>query len=105
MKTISVDFQGWPIKAMTLGELLERFGLHIDETIDNTKCFISGLVDKSMIDAYPMILEDDGMGYGIKPKYVTEISKEIYNDERGIKENVFNIFADYQENSPSQDQT
>lgn len=104
MKTISIDFQGWPIKAMTLGELLERFGLAVDETMDNTKCFVSGLVDKSIIDAYPVVLEDDGMGYGIKPKYITEVSKEIWYDE-DIKENVFNIFADYQETVSSENQT
>ena len=86
MKIIDTDFQGWPIYAVTLRELLERLGIvEIGEGLLSIK-------NPELLDAYPITLEDDGMAYGIKQQYLTnDIDTEVYYDDE-LKENVFNIF-------------
>lgn len=92
MKQIGTDFQGWPINALTLREILQRLGfieyLPGEFTIGNLE----------LLDSYPLTLEDDGMAYGIKPMFITEVDNEIYkNDESNL--NVFNLFRDgYRQN-------
>lgn len=72
MKQIGNDFQGWPVTAMTLGEILHRLGFR--------KRF--GLVcinaNDPILKAYPRLLTDDGMGYGIRPEFVTEADRDTY---------------------------
>lgn len=92
MKQIGTDFQGWPINALTLREILQRLGfieyLPGEFTIGNLE----------LLDSYPLTLEDDGMAYGIKLMFITEVDNEIYkNDESNL--NVFNLFRDgYRQN-------
>lgn len=92
MKQIGTDFQGWPINVLTLREILQRLGfieyLPGEFTIGNLE----------LLDSYPLTLEDDGMAYGIKPMFITEVDNEIYkNDESNL--NVFNLFRDgYRQN-------
>lgn len=87
MKQIGTDFQGWPINALTLREILQRLGfieyLPGEFTIGNLE----------LLDSYPLTLEDDGMAYGIKPMFITEVDNEIYEDEVSHL-NVFNLFRD-----------
>lgn len=93
MKQIGTDFQGWPEMAMTLREILiNKLGLKISENEDGYH-FISGHLNKDILDSYPVILEDDGMGYGINPRYITSVDNEVYRDDK-IEDNVFNIFAE-----------
>lgn len=87
MKQIGTDFQGWPINALTLREILQRLGfieyLPGEFTIGNLE----------LLDSYPLTLEDDGMAYGIKPMFITEADNEIYEDDNSNL-NVFNLFRD-----------
>lgn len=87
MKQIGIDFQGWPINALTLREILQKLGfietLSGDFSFDNPE----------LLDSYPMTFEDDGMAYGIKPMLITEVDNEIYEDDES-KLKVFNVFRD-----------
>lgn len=72
MVQIDNDFGGFPVEAMTLREILNKLGFKNDGTsfsIDN---------DNPILDAYPYTLEDDGMGYGVNPKFIMLPDKDIY---------------------------
>ena len=90
MKRISVDFQGWPINALTLKEILLRLGFEENEktiTLKKTE------ETNNLLDSYPRILEDDGMAYGIDQGFVTEVDPFVYVFERestGVDERVDN---------------
>ena len=90
MKQIGIDFQGWPINALTLREILERLGFEED---DKTITFIKNEDTNKLLDAYPLLLEDDGMGYGINPMYIIECEAKVYTDEDSNLE-VFNLFRE-----------
>ena len=60
---INFDFQGWPIKKMPLKEILERLGIY-DYKIQ----------DEKLLDTCPLLLTDDGMGYGVSEAYITEVN-------------------------------
>ncbi len=80
---ISIDSQGWPVYKKTLREILESLGARVENGIigfDN---------DNFILDVYPTILEDDGMGYGVSPKYITEASSYSSNGNNSI-----NIFVE-----------
>jgi hypothetical protein len=118
MKRIGTDFQGWPINAMSLMDILKQIGFK--ETKDGL------LISKNnpLLDAYPHLLMDDGMGYGVDPQYITEIDIESYEDniktietvedkesEYGYKDvvntetiRVFNVFRDVPENKIENDE-
>lgn len=75
MKQIGTDFQGWPVYALPLRNILKELGF--TETED-------GFVikkDNPLLDAYPRLLIDDGMAYGVDPQFVTEADPEIYDRE------------------------
>ena len=76
MKPLVYDFQGWPVNGLTLREiLLDITGFKEEDgkiSIDS---------NNPILDAYPRILEDDGMGYGVSPKLVSEADPEIYEEE------------------------
>jgi hypothetical protein len=112
MEQIGVDFQGWPIYALTLGEILRYCGFKKE---DGKLCIDA---DNEVLKAYPVLLSDDGMGYGVNPEYVTEVDLDIYEKkikaiEYEVGENkklditpivvektvkVFNMFRDVPEN-------
>lgn len=79
---------GWPIYAFTLREILVELGFK-----ENEPGLFQWVDDPEILDAYPITLEDDGMGYGVNGQYITEVSSEIYKDE-SLKESVFNLFRD-----------
>lgn len=90
MIAIDYDFEGWPKYAHTLREILIALGAKVDE---NGNIVFNG--DDELLDAYPYILEDDGMGYGVNERYATEIDKELWDNQIGDQEvKTFNIFAD-----------
>ena len=92
MKLISVDFQGWPVAALNLYEILKLIGFVVE---DDKLVLELNETTKKIISAYPRILEDDGMGYGVKPMYVSEIDTEIYEDEIcGTPTPMFNVFRE-----------
>lgn len=87
MKQIGIDFQGWPINALTLREILHKLGFNEI----NQGEFI--MYDEYLLDSYPITYEDDGMAYGIKPMFITETDNVVYEDEKSKLE-VFNLFRD-----------
>ena len=116
MKQIGTDFQGWPICAMNLGEILKRLGFVED---DKAISLQKNEKTEKLLKSYPRLLTDDGMGYGVNPEYVTEVDTEIYDQKiKTIEEkvvslppfpqvdtiineeeiSVFNIFRDVPEN-------
>lgn len=90
MKQIGTDFQGWPINILTLREILHKLGFEEDS---KTIYLIKSEYSNELLASYPMTLEDDGMAYGIKPMFITEVDNETYKDD-GSKLKVFNLFRD-----------
>ena len=102
MKQIGTDFQGWPINALTLKEILKQLGF----TDTGDGYFIEK--GNEILNAYPRLLEDDGMGYGIDSGFITIAEKDVYDFDRestgreeGVKryevmngEKVFNLFIE-----------
>lgn len=92
MIEIMRDFQGWPMKAHTLREILLSLGFEEDS---ETITLIKGEENMKLLDSYPRLLEDDGMGYGVNEQYIVEVDNSVYDgtiaDE---KVNVFNIFRE-----------
>lgn len=85
MVKIDEEVTGWPIYALTLREILKELG-----AVQVGKYgFI--IRNKKLLDSYPVTLQDDGMGYGIRPKYITQCDPDIYID-RESQLNVFNLF-------------
>lgn len=77
MIQIGTDFEGWPVNAMTLREILKRLGFK-----ENKNTF-SISKDNKLLDSYPYLLEDDGMAYGINAQYVIDAEGEPY--EKTVK--------------------
>ena len=75
MIQIGTDFQGWPVRAMTLREILECLGFEEDS---RTITLAKNEETSRLLDSYPYLLEDDGMGYGVKGEYITEASSDIW---------------------------
>lgn len=86
------DFQGWPVKALTLREILLSLGFEEDtETIT----LIKSEEAYKLLDSYPRLLEDDGMGYGVNEQYIVEVDNSVYDDTiADEKVNVFNLFRE-----------
>ena len=57
----------------TLGDILKNLGFEEDE---NGRISIDK--NAEILNAYPRLLEDDGMGYGVNEQYVVESDKEVY---------------------------
>ena len=118
MKQIGTDFQGWPINAYTLEDILKSLGFNEDEKSWSIS------KDSPLLKAYPLLLTDDGMGYGVHPEFVTEADCDVYGhdvntieyvevndkehsfDEVVKKETVkvFNIFRDVPEHKIEDDE-
>lgn len=84
MYEIGKDFQGWPTYAMTLREILLDLGCETDE---NGNVIFK---NQELLDSYPILLRDDGMGYGVNPRLIIETDKETRTVENGLR--VFNLF-------------
>lgn len=87
MKQIGTDFQGWPIYAKTLKEML--IGLGAKEESSGKLYFPE---DFPYYDVYPRTYEDDGMGYGINERYITEATCFDADNKKLI-----NIFVDVED--------
>lgn len=106
MKTISYDFQGWPMYAMTLWEILEKLGFKKEGNK------VVGEISEDLLNAYPTLLEDDGMGYGVNRQYIIEVDKNTYNNSE-LHIPVFTMFRqeyrqdiiDRVENIPEENET
>lgn len=87
MKQINEDFQGWPVYAKTLKEVL--IGLGAKEESSGRVYFPE---DFPFFDVYPRTYEDDGMGYGVNERYITEATCFEADDKKLI-----NIFVDVED--------
>lgn len=75
MIEVSEDFQGWPVKIKTLREILTEIGF-------KEKDGVFGIdISNDILDAYPRLLTDDGMGYGVDEYYLIETDSEVYDNE------------------------
>lgn len=90
MKEIAIDFQGWPVKAMTWKETLQAIGI-LNEEAEHEEYKVNA--KNPILDSYPKVLEDDGMGYGINPRFIVSSDCMIYKDDE-LNENVSNIFVE-----------
>lgn len=64
---VCYDFQGWPEYKMTLREILLALGGQHDGD------FIKFPSDAPLMDVYPRILVDDGMGYGVDENVIVSV--------------------------------
>lgn len=78
---ISYDFQGWPNYKMNLREILEELGATVENGVIGFK------TNNPVLDIYPRVLHDDGMGYGVDPRYITEAFADM-------EDKYINIFAE-----------
>jgi hypothetical protein len=75
MIKLGYDFQGWPFYALNLREILFSLGFEAKDG----KIYISA--DDEILDAYPRLLEDDGMGYGVDECYITEADRDLFDND------------------------
>lgn len=68
-KLIGFDFEGWPIEKMSVKDIIQNIGGHL-----NKETGMWEIPDSDKLDIYPILLEDDGMGYGVHEQYITEVS-------------------------------
>ncbi len=69
---ISYDFQGWPITIMSLKDILLKLGFEEN----NGKISID--TNNEILNTYPRLLTDDGMGYGVFPANIVGADKVVY---------------------------
>ena len=62
------DFQGWPEYKMNLREILIALGGKVEGDT------ISFDLNDPLMDIYPRILVDDGMGYGVDENVIVSVS-------------------------------
>lgn len=87
---IGIDFQGWPIYKMSLREILLDLGAEVIKVGDQS--FLALNNEDKLLDAFPRVLEDDGMGYGVNERLITSANNETYISDEG--DTAFNIFAE-----------
>lgn len=68
---ISYDFQGWPNYKRNLREILNMMGAVEENGMIGFK------TNDAILDIYPLILEEDGMGYGVNERYIIEASADM----------------------------
>ena len=75
---VNVDSQGWPERKIDVRTLLESLGFGTYEI--NGESYLAIKSDAKVLDAYPTILEDDGMGYGTNEQFVIDVTSN-HNEE------------------------
>lgn len=75
---------------MTWKEILCAIGILNDE---NKREEYKISINNSILNAYPKVLEDDGMGYGVNPKFIVSSDYMTYKDDE-LNEEVSNIFVE-----------
>lgn len=83
---IYYDFQGWPVYKENLREILEELGAITENGVIGFK------IDNPVLDIYPVVYHDDGMAYGVDPRYITAADIDV--DDKYI-----NIFAESERNN------
>lgn len=74
---VSFDFQGWPNYKQNLREVLKGLG-----AIE--KNGMIGFRSKDpILDQYPVTMEDDGMAYGVNPKFI--VDADVNEEDNSIR--------------------
>lgn len=71
---VCYDFQGWPEYKMNLREILLALGGQQDGN------FIKFPSNTPLMDIYPRILVDDGMGYGVDENVIVSVDIDPQNE-------------------------
>lgn len=71
---VCYDFQGWPEYKMNLREILLALGGQQDGN------FIKFASDAPLMDIYPRILLDDGIGYGVDENIIVSVDIDPQNE-------------------------
>ena len=71
---VCYDFQGWPEYKMNLREILLALGGQQDGN------FIKFASDAPLMDIYPRILVNDGMGYGVDENVIVSVDIDPQNE-------------------------
>jgi hypothetical protein len=66
---IGFDFQGWPVRKLTLEEILVKLGARLNPET----CMYE--IDKSLVETTPTVYTDDGMGYGVNEAYIVDADR------------------------------
>ena len=66
---IGFDFQGWPVRKLTLEEILVKLGARLNPET----CMYE--IDKSLVETIPTVYTDDGMGYGVNEAYIVDADR------------------------------
>jgi len=66
---IGFDFQGWPVRKLTLEEILVKLGARLNPETHMYE------IDKSLVDTIPTVYTDDGMGYGVNEAYIVDADR------------------------------
>lgn len=66
---IGFDFQGWPVRKLTLEEILVKLGAHLNIETNMYE------IDKSFVETIPTVYTDDGMGYGVVESYIVDADR------------------------------
>jgi len=70
---VCYDFQGWPEYKMNLREILLALGGQQDGD------YIKFPSDAPLMEIYPRILVDDGMGYGVDENVIVSVDVDQHN--------------------------
>lgn len=65
---------GWPVLKQNLRSIIEALGGTLNQ---ETGCW--EIKESEMLDIYPLLLEDDGMGYGVNEQYITDVNLDTKN--------------------------
>lgn len=75
---------------MTWKEILQTIGI-LNEEPECEEYKVN--INNPILNAYPKVLEDDGMGYGVNPKFIVSSDYMVYKDDE-LNEEVNNIFVE-----------
>lgn len=75
-------FGGWPIYKRNIREILMMLGAKEE----NGKIFFDS--NDEVLDVYPKVFVDDGMGYGVDENYIVDVDKDS-DSEYGMYVNIW----------------
>lgn len=65
---INVDFQGYPEFKMSIKDIIEKLGAVYNKETNKWE-----IPNEEWLECFPMIIEDDGMGYGVNEQYIVDV--------------------------------
>lgn len=65
---VNFDFQGYPEFKMSIKDIIEKLGAVYNKETNKWE-----IPNEEWLDCFPMIVEDDGMGYGVNEQYIIDV--------------------------------